>query len=349
MIQWAIELSQVDIEYLPRMAIKAQALADFIVKFTFLDESSPANDVKRWTIQTDNSSAQKRGGVGVMITTPDGEILKYGVRLRFLATNNEAEYEGILTGLRLEKALGVKRLLIQSDSKLVIEQIKGEYEAKEERMQKYLRLTKHLTREFDEVEFIQVLRKQNTLADEISKLASLEEEELSNNLAMEVQKHPNIEEAPTLTIQNANSWMTPIVSFLLDRHLPQDTDEARKIRKRAAKFTVLNDTLYKRGFSMPYLKRVDQDEAKYILEEIHEGVCGDHAGLRSLVSKVIRTGYLWPTMQADAVELVKRYDKCQRFGNIQRLPAEKLTAITSPWPFSQWGIDIVGQLPQGKG
>ena len=69
-----------------------------------------------------------------MITTPDGETLKYGVRLRFPATNNEAEYEGVLTGLRLGKALGVKNLLIQSDSKLVIEQIKGEYEVKEERM-----------------------------------------------------------------------------------------------------------------------------------------------------------------------------------------------------------------------
>ena len=81
--------------------------------------------------------------------------------------------------------------------------------------------------------------------------------------------------------------MTPIVSFLQDERLPQDVEEAKKIKKRAAKFTILNDTLYKRGFSMPYLKCVDEDEAKYILEEIHEGVCGDHAGPRSLVSKVI--------------------------------------------------------------
>ena len=158
MIQWAIELSQFDIKYLPRTAIKAQALADFIAEFTFPDKSSPTDNVKRWTIQTDGSSTQKRGGVGVVITTFNGEILKYGVRLRFPATNNEAEYEGILTGLRLEKALGVKHPLIQSDLKLVIEQIKGEYEAKEERMQKYLRLTKHLTREFNEVEFMQVPR-----------------------------------------------------------------------------------------------------------------------------------------------------------------------------------------------
>ena len=54
-------------------------------------------------------------------------------------------------------------------------------------------------------------------------------------------------------------------------------------------------------------------------------------------------------MQADAVELIKQCDKCQRFGNVQRLLAEKLTAITSPWPFSQWGINIVSPLPQGKG
>ena len=90
--------------------------------------------------------------------------------------------------------------------------------------------------------------------------------------------------------------MTPIISFLQDRHLPQDANKARKIRKRATRFTILNDILYKRGFSMPYLKSVDDDEAKYILEEIHEGICGDHASPRSLMSKVIRTGYFWLTM-----------------------------------------------------
>ena len=166
---------------------------------------------------------------------------------------------------------------------------------------------------------------------------------------MEVQKHPSIEEVPTLAIQSTNSWMTPIISFLQEGHLPQDANEAKKIKKMAAKFTVLNDILYKRGFSMPYLKCVDEDEAKYILKEIHEGIYGDHAGPRSLVSKVIRIGYFWPTMQVDGVELVKKCDKCQRFGNVQRLLAEKLTTITSPWPFSQWGINIVGPLPLSKG
>ena len=113
-------------------------------------------------------------------------MLKYGVQLKFPATNNEAEYERILMGLRVGKALGAKNLLVQSDSKLVIGQIKEEYEAKEERMQKYLRLTKHLTQEFDRVEFMQIPRSQNIVADEVAKIALLEEGSTSIGLEMEV-------------------------------------------------------------------------------------------------------------------------------------------------------------------
>ena len=101
-------------------------MADFITEFTFPDEDSLTNEAERWMIQIDGSSTQKRRGVGVVITTPDREVLKYGVQLKFPATNNEAKYEGILTRLRLGKAFGVKNLLVQNDSKLVIGQIKGE-------------------------------------------------------------------------------------------------------------------------------------------------------------------------------------------------------------------------------
>ena len=118
----------------------------------------------------------KEGGVGVIIIASDEEVLKYGVQLKFLATNNKAKYEGILTGLRLGKALGAKNLLVQSDSKLVIGKIKEEYKANEERMQKYLRLTKHLTQEFDKVEFVQIPKNQNMVVEEVAKLASSKEE-----------------------------------------------------------------------------------------------------------------------------------------------------------------------------
>ena len=104
----------------------------------------------------------------------------------FPATNNEAEYEGILMGLRLGKALRVTNLLVQSDSKLVVGQIKGDYETKEERMQKYVRLTRHLIQEFDKVEFEQIPRSQNMIADEVSKQASSDEGGISTDLEMEM-------------------------------------------------------------------------------------------------------------------------------------------------------------------
>ena len=129
--------------------------------------------------------------------------------------------------------------------------------------------------------------------------------------------------------------MTPILSFLQDGRLLQDTEEARKVKKRTAGFIIQNGALYKRAFSMPYLKYVDEDEVEYILEEIYEGICGDHVGPRSLVSKIIRTGYFRLIMQNDAREFVKRCDKCQRFGNVQRIPTERLTPIASLWPFAQ--------------
>ena len=193
---------------------------DFIAKFTSPKKDGLADEARRWTIQTDGSSAQKRGGVEVVIITPDEETLKYGVRLKFLATNNEVEYEGILTGLRLGKALRATNLLIPIDSKLVIGQIKGDYEVKEERMQKYVRLTRHLAQEFDKVEFAQIPKSQNMTADEVSKLALLEEEGINTNLEMEVQKRPSIEEMPMFAVQRVSSWMTPIMAFIQDGHFP---------------------------------------------------------------------------------------------------------------------------------
>ena len=193
---------------------------DFIAKFTSPKKDGLADEAWRWTIQTDGSSAQKRGGVEVVIITSDEETLKYGVRLKFPATNNEVEYEGILTGLRLGKALRATNLLIQNDSKLVIGQIKGDYEVKEERMQKYVRLTRHLAQEFDKVEFAQIPRSQNMTANEVSKLALLEEEGINTNLEMEVQKRPSIEEMPMFAVQRVSSWMTPIMAFIQDGHFP---------------------------------------------------------------------------------------------------------------------------------
>ena len=85
------------------------------------------------------------------------------------------------------------------------------------------------------------------------------------------------------------------------------------------------------------------------MKEVHEGIYENHSGARSLVHKLIRAGYYWPTTQKDAGAYVKTYDKCQRFSNTIGQPSEELTPMTAPWPFSQWGLDIVGPFPTTVG
>ena len=114
MVQWAIELSQFDVEYRPRIAIKAQALTDFITEFTTLEDANNQEDL--WTINTDGLSTQKGGRAGIVITSPDKDVLKYGAQLKFLITNNEAEYEALLIGLRISRALRVEKIVLKSNS-----------------------------------------------------------------------------------------------------------------------------------------------------------------------------------------------------------------------------------------
>ena len=100
--------------------------------------------------------------------------MKYGVQIKFPVTNNEEEYETILTGLRIAQALKAKNALLRSDSQLVIRQVKGDLEAKETRMQRYLKLTNQLVSKFDRVEFAQVPRDQIVEADEMAKSVSID-------------------------------------------------------------------------------------------------------------------------------------------------------------------------------
>ena len=112
MVQWTIELSQFDIEYHPWTAIKAQVLANFIAEFTIPENTDDQEDL--WMINTDGSSTQKGGGAGVVITSPEKDVLKYGVQLRFPITNNEEEYKALLTRLRIARALGAENIVLKT-------------------------------------------------------------------------------------------------------------------------------------------------------------------------------------------------------------------------------------------
>ena len=174
-------------------------------------------------------------------------------------------------------------------------------------------------KKFKEIDFIQISKEENVEVDTVAKEASVNEpiDEFD-----EVQYIPSIDLLEVLQVQSEGNWMTPIISYLKDGSLLEGKDEARKLRVRLARYVLLNEVLYKRGFSQPYLRCLSLDEANYVLREVHKGACENHSGAKSLIHKVVHAGYYWPTIQADAKAYVKVCDQCQRFSNILRQSSE---------------------------
>ena len=111
------------------------------------------------------------------------------------------------------------------------------------------------------------------------------------------------------SIRAGPSWMDPLVLFLKHDTLPEDKNEADKIRRKAFRLWLSEDSkLYKRSFLGPYLLCVHPDTTELILEELHEGICGSHIGSRSLSHRAITQGYWWSSMQKEAQEYVKKCD-----------------------------------------
>ncbi|KAI5352151.1 hypothetical protein L3X38_005042 [Prunus dulcis] len=227
--KWAIELSQYDLLYQSKTAIKAQALADFVVEFTstaeeekmvakskekaddtFPIDSNLPNDM--WQLHIGGASNHKGAGAGVVIITPDGTLLEQAIILGFSASNNEAEYEALLTGLRLAKELTIKRLAIYSDSQLITNQASSEYMAKHPGMIQYLDKVQGLLKEFPTFTIQQVPRAENTHADALASLGSALDTQFRCSIPVEHLDRPSIEEIEpidSMQIDEDPSWQDP--------------------------------------------------------------------------------------------------------------------------------------------
>ncbi|GJX40553.1 reverse transcriptase domain-containing protein [Tanacetum coccineum] len=329
MLKWKFELEGYDIQYRPRTSIKGQILADFIVERP--DEESPDELMAEpeelpepWTLFTDGSSCIDGSGAGLILTNPEGVEFTYAMRFRFEATNNEAEYEALIAGLRIAEQIGVKNLQANLDSRLVANHVNGSYVVKESGMVQYLKKVKTLASNFKEFSIKQVPRSENKKADALSKIASTSFAHLSKQVLVEELKEKSIHEKEVLAIveEEEQTWMTPIYEYLIKEILSEDKKKARVVRRKASRYTIINGTLYKKSFLGPWL--------------------------RSVVAKAIRTGYYWPTMHTDA----RNYKGMQRLPSLlshSKKSQQNLTPITSPWIFYKWGIDIAGPFLEGPG
>ena len=211
----------------------------------------------------------------------EGHKFHSAMQFGFTSSNNKAEYKALLTGLRLAKNIQVKAISIYNDSLLIVNQISREYQAHDFKMMAYLSKVKDSLAQFDRYSIQQVPRDKNSNADALAKLASAKDVESLDIIPVEHLSNPSIKEDDSTIIQASDTWMTPIIKYLEDETLPSDKNEAKMLRRQAARFLLLEEILYQRGHSMPLLWSVPKDKSKLLLEEVHEGFCGDHAGGRA--------------------------------------------------------------------
>ncbi|KAL5556089.1 hypothetical protein UlMin_038325 [Ulmus minor] len=242
--KWTVELSEYDITFQPRTALKSQVLADFVADFapnaTQQADKELLNlterSVSKWTLTVDGSSNVNGAGIGLVLTSPEGDLIQQAIRCGFKATNNEAEYEALIAGLNLAKDMGIKKLSVRSDSQLVT-----------------------LQPAFEEFDISQIPRADNSHADALANLGSSIPATESQTIPLLYLQWPAVWKDPpaeVTTIDASDSWLTPIVRYLTSDELPEDKNEARRLRAKAARFTIHDGKLLKRSFSGPYLRCV---------------------------------------------------------------------------------------------
>ncbi|GKV41128.1 hypothetical protein SLEP1_g48700 [Rubroshorea leprosula] len=350
LIKWVVELGEFEITFQQRSAIRAQALADFIVECT-PGNSIPTPEPNDWTLYVDGASSSKGSGAGALLIGPDEYRSEHALKFNFDATNNMAEYEALLLGLQLALELKLSAIQVYSDSQLVVNQINSICEVVDPVMVKYVALVAKLKCKFQKLCLSKIPRTENEQADSLSKFAS-DSSSHSRSVFVEVLDEPSFVKPRVMEISTdpgTPSWTDPILSFLRDGIVPEDRQEAMKLRRKASRYTLVDGILYKRSFSLPLLRCLNPYEAEYALREVHEGVCGSHVGARTLAQKVLRQGYYWPNMYKDATHFVQRCLKCQFFAHLTHQPTEELTTLVAPWPFAQWGLDLLGPFVKGVG
>ena len=212
------------------------------------------------------------------------------VCLDFPTINNEVEYETLVAGLDLAKVAGAANVVIYCDSQVITNQVNEDYECKGKRMKRYLDQVKGRVDDL-KAKIVQIPRGENERADRLAKATSAEHMITHGNVLPFVQLSPLIDSDDVQEIGSESNWTTPIASYLKNGVLPDEKEAAWKLKVRAARFVLIKDVLYKRGFSRPYLRCLDNEEADYVMRKVHEGVYGNHLGSRSLIHKLVRARY----------------------------------------------------------
>ncbi|XP_077216011.1 uncharacterized protein LOC143850671 [Tasmannia lanceolata] len=221
-----------------------------------------------------------------------------------------------------------ERLKAYCDSQLVANQIQGVYEARDELMMKYLSKVRQLASKFKSFEVVRIPKTENAKADVLSKLA-VSGYTAVGSICMEFLKKSSIdnEAVEIMQVEHEPCWMDKITDYLRSGKIPKGKKEARKVIQKAVRFSLDGESLYKRSYTLPYLKCLRPSDAAYTLQETHEGIYGEHLGGKALTIKVLLRGLYWPTLRRDALDLVRKCERCQKFSPTIYQPAVPMAPI----------------------
>ena len=354
-------LSEFDIVYITRKAIKGSVIANCLaelpiedyesMKFDFPDEDIMAlvnTSSNTWTMMFDGATNEIGHGVGAILMSPDGKWYPLTAKLYFDCTNNMAEYEACSMGVRMAYEMKVKKLRVLGDSLLVVHQLNGEWETRDAKLIPYNDYIRTIAQTFDSITFEHVPRESNQVADALATLSAMFNVAYSEEvqpIRMEKYKTPSycmsLEREP-----NGKRWYHDIKHYIAYREYPPGASEnsKRTIRRLAMEFFLNGEVLYKRNYGMTLLRCVDALETEKILEEIHEGVYRTHKNRHMMAMQVLRAGYFWLPMESNCIKYVRRCYKCQIYADKAHAPTFPLHVLTAPWPFSMWGLDVIGPI-----
>jgi ribonuclease HI len=354
--KWAVELMGETISFAPRKAIKSQVLADFVAEW--VDTQLPITPIQPelWTMYLDGSLMKIGAGAGLFFISPLGKHLHYVLRLHFPASNNVAEYEALVNGLRIAIELGVRRLDARGDSQLVIDQVMKNSHCRDPKMEAYCDEVRHVEDKFYGLELNHVARWYNETADELAKIASgrtmVSPDVFSRDIHQpsvkiddtteEATAQPEVPlaaEGEALRVEGEQNgvatnrnWQTLYLEYLLRGELPLNKAEARRLAWRGKSFVLLGDEkeLYHRSPPGILQRCISVTEGQELLQEIHSGACGHHAAPRALVGNAFRQGFYWSTVVADATRIVRSCQGCQFYARQMHLPLRPCRQYPSP-------------------
>jgi ribonuclease HI len=253
----------------------------------------------------DGSLMKTGAGAGLLFISPLGKHLRHVLRLHFPASNNVAEYEALVNGLRIAIELGVRRLDTRGDSQLVIDQVMNNSHCRDPKMEAYCDEVRRLEDKFYGLELNHVARRYNETADELAKIASgrttvppdvfsrdLHQPSVKTDDTLEPEEPSVQPEAPSAAEGEAlcveeerngvtpnQNWQTPYLQYLHRGELPLDKAEARRLARRTKSFVLLGDEkkLYHRSPSGILQRCISIAGGPELLQEIHSRACGHHA------------------------------------------------------------------------